>query len=172
MKKCFRDLQDVADAVRRIQAAGVAFHASVVFGFDSDDTDIFDATVDFLLKCRVFSTTLNVLTPYPGTEVFDRYRAEGRLFTEDWEHYDHSTVVFQPAGMSPRELAEGQRHARRRFYRLGSIVRRFPHHRSVPIFYSGLNLAMRSSARRAKLPLAPGGENLGRFVIPAAVAGD
>ncbi|MEN8151142.1 MAG: radical SAM protein [Planctomycetota bacterium] len=172
MKKCFRDLDDVAAAVGRIQAAGVAFHASVVFGFDSDDTDIFDATVDFLLKCRVFSTTLNVLTPYPGTEVFDRYRAEGRLFSEAWEHYDHSTVVFRPAGMSPRELAEGQRHARRRFYGLGSIARRFPCHRKVPIFYSGLNLAMRSAARRARLPLAPGGEGLGRFVAPVAAASD
>lgn len=167
MKKSFRDLKDVADAIKRIQAMGILFHASVVFGFDTDGPEIFDETLDFLMKCRVHSTTFNILTPYPGTAVYERLKREGRLFTEDWQHYDHTTVVFQPARMTPRELAEGQRRVRRAFYRRRSILKRFPRHIKSPVFFIAVNLAMRSAARRASIPLAPGAEERGATVPPA-----
>jgi len=167
LKKSFRDLQDVEEAIRGIQANGIRFHASVVFGFDTDERGIFDETFDFLMKCRVHSTTFNILTPYPGTAVYENLKREGRLFTEDWAHYNHSTVVFQPARMTPRELAEGQHRVRLRFYRLRSILQRLPHHLRHPVFYLAINLAMRFARRRAGLPLAPGGEEHGAFV-PAA----
>jgi len=167
LKKSFRDLQDVEEAIKRIQAAGVRFHASVVFGFDTDELGIFDDTLAFLMKRRVHSATFNILTPYPGTAVYENLKREGRLFTEDWVHYDHTTVVFQPARMTPRELAEGQHRVRRRFYRLHSILKRLPHHVRHPVLFLGINLAMRFSARRAGVPLAPGGEGCGAFVPPA-----
>ena len=167
MKKSFRDLQDVEEAIRRIQAAGVCFHASVIFGFDTDELGIFDDTFDFLMRCRVHSTTLNILTPYPGTALYESLKREGRLFTEDWTHYNHTTVVFQPARMTPRELAEGQHNVRLRFYRLRSILKRFPYHLRGPLLFIALNLAMRFSARRSAVPLAPGGETCGAFVPPA-----
>jgi radical SAM superfamily enzyme YgiQ (UPF0313 family) len=169
MKKSFRDLQDVSDAIKRIQKSGIVFHASVVFGFDTDEPDIFQDTVDFLLRSRVFSVTFNILTPYPGTRVYDRLKEQGRLFSEDWEHYDHTTVVFQPTNMTPMELAEGHLKARRDFFKLGSILKRLPHHRKHPILYSALNFAFRFAARRARVPIAPGGEEYGRYVADAPV---
>jgi radical SAM superfamily enzyme YgiQ (UPF0313 family) len=167
MKKCFRDLKDMADAVKRIQAAGIGFHASVVFGFDTDGPEIFDDTLDFLIKCRAHSATFNILTPYPGTAIYENLKREGRLFTEDWQHYDHTTVVFQPARMTPRELAEGQHRVRRAFYRLGSILKRLPHHMKSPVLFMAVNLAHRFAARRARIPLAPGAEECGAFAPPA-----
>ncbi len=161
MKKCFRDRRDVADAIARIQGAGIRFHASVVFGFETDEPEVFDETFDFLMTCRVHSATFNILTPYPGTAVYDRLKRQGRLFTEDWSYYDHTTVVFRPARMTPRQLAEGQRRIRLRFYRLRSILKRFPHHFRRPLFFMAINLAMRFAARRSGLPLAPGSERCG-----------
>jgi len=155
MKKSFTGLGEVADGIRDIQARGIKFHASVVFGFDTDEPAIFDETVDFLVRARVHSVTFNILTPYPGTAVYERLKAEGRLFTEDWTRYDHSTVVFRPRTMTPRALAEGQLRARRRFYSFLNIARRSPRHLRNPVFYSVINLAMRFAARRAALPLAP-----------------
>ena len=163
MEKSFRDLQDVREAIQRIQAVGVRFHASVVFGFDTDELGIFDDTFDFLMGCRVHSATFNILTPYPGTAVYERLKREGRLFTDDWSHYDHTTVVFRPARMTPRELAEGQHRTRLRFYRLPSILKRLPHHLRRPLFFMALNLAMRFAGRRSGLPLAPGAETCGAF---------
>ena len=166
MRKSFRDRQDLAEGIERIQAAGIRFHASLVFGFDTDGPDIFDATLDFLMKSRVHSATFNILTPYPGTAVYENLTREGRLFTENWKHYDHTTVVFQPARMTPRQLAEGQRRVRRSFYRLRSILKRLPHHLSHPFFFLAVNLAMRFAARRAAVPLGPGGDDRGAFGPP------
>jgi radical SAM superfamily enzyme YgiQ (UPF0313 family) len=167
MKKSFRDLQDVSDAIKRIQAGGIKFHASVVFGFDTDDTSIFQETVDFLLRAKVFSVTFNILTPYPGTRVFDQFKEEGRLFSEDWQYYDHTTVVYKPALMTPMELAQGHLKARRGFYKWGSILKRATRHLNVPILYTALNTAFRFAAKRARVPIAPGGESCGRYE-PAA----
>lgn len=158
MRKTFRDLKDVADAIKRIQAAGVRFHASVVFGFDTDGPEIFDDTLDFLLETRVHSATFNILTPYPGSAIYENLKREGRLLTEDWRHYNHTAVVFRPAQMTPRELAEGQLRVRRAFYRMGSILRRLPYNTKHPVFFMGVNLAMRFASKRARLPLAPGCE--------------
>ncbi|MHC4601141.1 MAG: hypothetical protein ACYS47_19280, partial [Planctomycetota bacterium] len=163
------DLQDVSDAIRRIQAQGIKFHASVVFGFDTDDATIFQETVDFLMKSRVFSVTFNILTPYPGTRVFEQFKAEGRLFSEDWQYYDHTTVVYKPSRMTPMELAQGHLKARRGFYKWSSILRRGTKHMRNPVLYTVLNLAFRFAAKRARVPIAPGGESCGRFEPPDGV---
>lgn len=164
MKKSFAGLRDLAAAIRRIQKSGIRFHASVVFGFDTDDRDIFDATFDFLLTAGVHSVTFNILTPYPGTAVYDNLKAQGRLFSEDWQHYDHTTVVFQPTNMTPLELAEGHLRVRKAFYTWKSILHRLKRHLDHPFLYTALNLGFRSAAKRAQVPIAPGGECLGRYV--------
>ena len=50
------------------------------------------------------SATFTVLTPYPGTTLYQRLDAAGRIFDRDWSHYDTSRAVFWPARMSPAEL--------------------------------------------------------------------
>jgi len=56
---------------------------------------------------------------------------------------------------------------RRAFYGLGSIAKRLLHHMKSPVFFTAMNLAHRFAARRARLPLAPGGDTRGAFVPPA-----
>ncbi len=112
-------------AIRRIHAHGIAVQAGIVFGFDNDDVTVFDKTVDFLEAVGVQNATFNILTPYPGTPLFERLTAEGRILTRDWSRYNgREDVVFRPHRMSPAELLEGYRHAVQRFYSPGSIAKR------------------------------------------------
>ena len=70
-------------------------------------------------------TTMSMVVPMPGTPTFRRWQAEGRILTTDWSKYDGKKhCVFRPARMSPEELISGTEWASRRFYSLGSIVRR------------------------------------------------
>ena len=99
--------------------------AGIVFGFDNDTDAIFDETLDFLEAAGVQNATFNILTPYPGTKLFQRLEAEGRILTRDWNKYNgREDVVFQPRNMSPDTLLEGYRRANRRFYSAESITRR------------------------------------------------
>ncbi len=69
---------------------------------------------------------LHVLTPYPGTQIYQRFKDQGRIISHDWSHYDHHTVVFQPKNMTSRELAEGHYHVQSEFYSFSSILRHIP----------------------------------------------
>lgn len=123
--KSFNRAEGYLKTIRNIQAHGIAVQAGIVFGFDRDDGTVFDRTVDFLEEAGVQNATFNILTPYPGTALFGRLEAEGRIITRDWERYNaRADVVFSPARMGPGELLEGFRHANRRFYSLKSIAKR------------------------------------------------
>ena len=47
------------------------------------------------------TATFHILTPYPGTPLYARMAAAGRIMTQDWNRYDTRHAVFQPARMTP-----------------------------------------------------------------------
>ena len=89
-----RPLQHPAHAGRR--SVRIAAHAGIVFGFDHDDGDVFDRTLEYLARCRFNSASLKILTPYPGTALHDTMRAAGRITDTNLDNYDEQHVVYQP----------------------------------------------------------------------------
>ncbi|MFZ3262984.1 MAG: radical SAM protein [Terriglobales bacterium] len=125
VQKRFNRVSDYASAIARIHAHGIAVQAGIVFGFDNDERAIFRETLDFLEAAGVQNATFNILIPFPGTRLYERLEAEGRILTRDWSKYNgRADVVFQPKQMSPAELLAGYQYANRRFYSLRSISRR------------------------------------------------
>ena len=123
--KGFNRVESFARIIERIHAHGIAVQAGIVFGFDHDTEQVFDQTLDFLHATGVQNATFNILTPYPGTRLFERLDAEGRILTRDWTKYNgRQDVVFQPAQMSAETLLEGFRYVNRRFYSGASIYKR------------------------------------------------
>jgi radical SAM superfamily enzyme YgiQ (UPF0313 family) len=99
--------------------------AGIVFGFDHDTESVFSETVDFLEATGVQNATFNILTPFPGTRLFERLETEGRILTRDWSKYNgRADVVFRPRNLSPDALLAGYKYAVNRFYSLSSIRRR------------------------------------------------
>ncbi|MBW2455490.1 MAG: DUF4070 domain-containing protein, partial [Deltaproteobacteria bacterium] len=105
---------------------GIQVNASFVFGFDHDRPEVFDRTVSWLEDHRLECATFHILTPYPGTPLFRRLEAEGRLLHRDWSRYDTSHVVFQPRHMTPEQLASGYSRCYARLFSHRSIWRRRP----------------------------------------------
>ena len=147
LNKTLMSLKKHDQAIKIIQDFGIMFHASVIFGFDEDDESIFERTLEFLMKHRIVSVTFNILTPYPGTEIFKRFEKEGRLLSRNWCDYNHTTVVFKPKNMTPEQLAEGRLWAGRNFYSKASIFQRFFNHWNHPLLYLFFNLAFHRAYR-------------------------
>lgn len=139
MRKSFKDLEELENAIKKIKKMGILIHASIVFGFDNDKKGVFDETVDFLVKNKVSTVSFNVLTPYPGTRVYENLKKEGRLVTTDWRYYDHNTVVYQPTNMSAYELQSSKIKARKKFYKLSSVLKRLPGNMYRPLIYFTMN---------------------------------
>ena len=84
---------------------------------------------------------MNVLTPYPGTEIFKQFEKEDRLITRNWLHYNHNTPVYKPKQMSPRELHEGRLWAVTEFSQFSSVIKRLPYHLHVGFYHLLINKA-------------------------------
>jgi radical SAM superfamily enzyme YgiQ (UPF0313 family) len=110
-------------AVQRLHDLGVMVNASFVFGMDHDNEDVFQRTVAWAISQGIETATFHILTPYPGTALHQRISAQGRILTQNWDHYDTRHAVFQPAHMSPETLETGYWWAYRDFYRWGSILK-------------------------------------------------
>jgi radical SAM superfamily enzyme YgiQ (UPF0313 family) len=115
--------RDYDEAVRRLHGLGVMVNGSFVFGMDEDDASVFDRTVGWAIEQGIETATFHILTPYPGTALFARMEAEGRLLHRDWDLYDTRHVVYETRGMRADELEAGYWRAYREFYRWGSILR-------------------------------------------------
>jgi radical SAM superfamily enzyme YgiQ (UPF0313 family) len=125
VKKGFNRTGEYLELIERIHSHGIAVQAGIVFGFDHDTPEIFEDTIDFLEKAGVQNATFNILTPFPGTPLYRRMEAEGRILTRDWRRYNsRDDVVYQPKRMSAAELLAGFRYANERFYSLRSAARR------------------------------------------------
>jgi radical SAM superfamily enzyme YgiQ (UPF0313 family) len=112
--------------IAEIHRRGIMVNASLAFGFDQDGPDVFDRTLDWLVRNKVETMTAHILTPYPGTRLFDRLLREGRIDDFDWRHYNTANVVFQPKQMSKAQLLEGYLRVYREFYSFRNILRRTP----------------------------------------------
>jgi radical SAM superfamily enzyme YgiQ (UPF0313 family) len=145
-----KDLKDTRKSLKEILKMGIIIQASVIFGFDNDTKETFDQTIKFLINNNLSIASINVLTPYPGTRLFDEFKKSGRLLHERWEYYDHHTVVFKPKNMSPRELQIGQIEAKSRFNSIPSIFRRFPGNWRMPRYYLATSYGYRKLALAEK----------------------
>jgi radical SAM superfamily enzyme YgiQ (UPF0313 family) len=99
------------DKVARLHAHGLASSGTFMFGNDGDGPDIFERTVEFVLEAGIDVAHFGLLTPLPGTDLFNPLSRAGRLlytdFPADYARYDLQTAVFRPQRMAPEELEEG-----------------------------------------------------------------
>lgn len=117
---------DYSRRVGLFHDGGIQVNGSFVLGFDADGPDVFDRTVSWIEEARLECATFHVLTPYPGTPLFRRLEAEGRILTRDWDLYDTAHCVFRPARMSPAALEEGYARCYERLFSLRSVWERRP----------------------------------------------
>jgi radical SAM superfamily enzyme YgiQ (UPF0313 family) len=123
--------RDYAAVTRRLHDLGIMINGSFVFGMDEDDGQVFRRTVDWAIEHGITTATFHIQTPYPGTRLFARTEAAGRILTRDWDLYDTRHVVYQPARLTPEQLKHGYDWAYREFYRWSSIARASRSHESL-----------------------------------------
>ncbi|MEW5801880.1 MAG: radical SAM protein [bacterium] len=153
-------------SLRRLREYGLCVYATFLFGYDHDTRESFEMTLEFALKNRFFFTAFNHLTPFPGTALYQKLAREKRLLYQSWwlnPRYHYGDLAFIPRNMSPEEVSEGCREARKKFYSLSSIFRRGLdwrcNCRSFPLavtFLAQNLLAQKEVEKKYGLPLGEG----------------
>lgn len=115
--------RDYSAAIQRLRDHGVMVNGSFVYGMDSDDSTVFDRTVEWAVTQGIETATFHILTPYPGTLLYDRMIEQKRITSDNWDLYDTRHVVYRPTYMSAAELEAGYWRSYREFYRWNAIFR-------------------------------------------------
>ncbi len=102
----------------------IGVQAGIIVGLDSDDVTVFQRMLRFLSTAGIDEIQLNILTPLPGTPLFEDFQRQGRIIDRDWSHYDFRHCVIRPARMTSQQLQDGADWLYRQYYRLDRIVLR------------------------------------------------
>lgn len=117
-------IKDYAKAIRKIKDYGIMVMGLFIFGFDKDYPDIFAKTLDTINLWNIDRAFFFILTPYPGTNIFYKLDAEGRILTKNWSKYTQMNVVFQPKNMSVDYLYNETNYMTKNFHSLSNSLRR------------------------------------------------
>jgi radical SAM superfamily enzyme YgiQ (UPF0313 family) len=116
-----------AESLRRFRERGLAVYGTFVFGYDNDDREVIQRSIDFAREHQLFLAAFNHLVPFPGTPLYRRLAREGRLLKPRWWLDPESRVgdvTFRPKKLHPEELEALCLDARKQFYAWSSIVQR------------------------------------------------
>ncbi len=112
-----RQLRRYEDAIRTIQSSGIAVNGCFILGLDGDTEGVFSDILAFARRASLYDVQLTVLTPFPGTPLYERLLREGRILKEGaWNRCTLFDVNFQPRNMSPEQLRRGLIDLARRMY--------------------------------------------------------
>jgi radical SAM superfamily enzyme YgiQ (UPF0313 family) len=125
IKKTHNRVDEYDAAIKKIKDHGMVIVGSFIFGFDGDTVDIFDTTLQALQIWEVEMAEFHILTPFPGTVLFDRLKKENRILTQDWNAYTYVNVVYKPKNMTREQLYNGTRRIALQFYSLPNVAKRF-----------------------------------------------
>lgn len=128
MNKSFNTMRGgFVKALENLRRHRIRVYGTFIFGYDLDTPDSFSHTVDFANEHAMYIAAFNHLTPFPGTPLYKRLMADGRMLYEAWwldERYSYNQIPFKPRGMDAETLRLGCLEARRAFYSWPNIVKR------------------------------------------------
>ena len=141
-----KDATIYREAIKRLHGEGIAVEGSFVVGLACDTKGSLDAIPEFVDDTKLELVCLNILTPFPGTGLFNRLERKGKILTRDWSLYDTEHVVFIPDNFTPDELQECYDRLFRQVFSLSSIFNRnFPGETPLSRFAGAQNLVSRIS---------------------------
>ncbi len=144
-----------AEIVKMLADRGIAVWGSFIFGLDDDQGDCFMRTVELCVESKMTMALFALLTPYPGTALYERLKRERRFTLDEWwlrEDHGAAAPFYEPVRMSREALRAGWVRAWREMYSLSSIYRRYDfaldHSWVQNLAYWPINLLMHELAEK------------------------
>ncbi len=117
-------VENYSKAFKKIKDHGMMITGFFMFGFDFDTVDTFQKTLDYIYEWDLDEVSFSIITPYPGTKLFERYDKEGRIVCKDWSKYHEGRVNYTPKGLTEQQILEGIQKMALDYYSLPNIVKR------------------------------------------------
>jgi radical SAM superfamily enzyme YgiQ (UPF0313 family) len=123
MKKS-QKVEDIVRAIKILRKHHIHIHGMFILGLDHDSRKTVKQTVRFAIKHMLTSVQFLLLTPLPGSELYDLLKKKDRILFGDWSLYDAHHVVFKPRHFSEVQLQKAQIYCHKKFYSLLERIRK------------------------------------------------
>lgn len=110
------DLDKVKRAVEMTKRAGIATICSFIIGAPYERKEDMKKTLKFALKLDPDYAQFSVLTPYPGTEIYEEAKQKGLLLSENFDDYTAGKPVLKNFYLAPKEISRFLKYCYLRFY--------------------------------------------------------
>jgi len=144
-----QNVSDIVECIGKLHRASIRIHGMFVFGGDADDIETIRSTQKFARRLNINSVQFMMLTPLPGTPVFDELMRQGRIIHKDWARYDAHHAVFEPTLMTAFELHTETFKAMAHFYSYGAVLKSLLRR---DLFYTLVGLYGKRSLKKIKAP--------------------
>lgn len=106
------DLNRVRETVKITKELGIKVHLTFTFGLPGETFETVEKTMNFAKELDPDSCQFSIVTPFPGTELFDLAEKNGWLITKDWSKYDGAcSAVIRTENLTPEDLEDALRKA-------------------------------------------------------------
>jgi radical SAM superfamily enzyme YgiQ (UPF0313 family) len=121
------DHNTIRQAFANAKAVGLETIAFLILGLPGETRATMQRTIDFAIELDPLIANFSMMTPYPGTKVYETVKRQGRLLINDWEDYVffEQQARYEMGEMTAELVEEMYRKAYRQFYlRPAPILRR------------------------------------------------
>jgi radical SAM superfamily enzyme YgiQ (UPF0313 family) len=95
------------EAVATIRKHGIDVSTEMIIGLDGDDASVFQQTYDFIMDNQISVPRVHIMTPIPGTPLFEELKQDGRIVSEDFSRFSGGQVIYRPLRLKADELQAG-----------------------------------------------------------------
>ncbi len=162
MNKSFNSLNGgPAEAIRILHKYGLRIYATFLYGYPNDTIEDFNNILKFCLQNKIFMVGFNHLTPFPGTELYERLKKDDLLLYDKWwldNRYTYGQIPFK-TDIPHETIEQHSRKDRKTFYGLSSILYRMTNLTNISgfrilLYYLSINLMLRNDTiQRMRFPL-------------------
>ena len=115
--------EDARTAVELLKENGIFAHAMFIIGQRKDTHESIVQLKDFANELDPDLAMFGILTPFPGTEIYQEAERNGWIMDRNWSHYDMIHAIMPTETLSIKEVQEELYGCYRDFY--GSLERKF-----------------------------------------------
>jgi len=120
------DHDTIRQAFKNAKEVGLETIAFLIIGLPGETRETMQATIDFAIEIDPVIANFSMMTPYPGTKVYEMVKRQGRFLINDWEDYVFfdQKARYEMGDMTAELVEEMYRKAYRQFYLRPSPVMR------------------------------------------------
>lgn len=131
-------LEQAKKAVKILKDAGIQVLGSFIIGFLQDTVETINETIKFAKSLNLDYAEFSILTPYPGTPIYDYAKKNNMLLTEDWSKYTAAEPVIKIEGVSEKQVKALFQKAYIMFYLRPKIVLKWLKNKQFSLIKSGI----------------------------------